>query len=200
MRPHVGAVEEVPDGEQRGQDPPERLIGGQLLHAQLQVKQRLCDLLQGATESQSTSWFYGSSAGQLLQSGLSQCVCVCVCVCVCYLLQGLVVEFEGPELQAGGQGTDGGQAEQELLRRAQRNVRIGQLSLLDLLLLLVSGGHGQDLLLSTKGGQLSPGQIYSNYICTGLLKGALCSFSEEIQAEDLNIYYINEVITFPISG
>lgn len=50
---HVGAVEEVSDGEQRRQDSPEGLIGGQLLHAQLQVKQRLCDLLQGATHSQS---------------------------------------------------------------------------------------------------------------------------------------------------
>ncbi len=74
-----------------------------------------------------------------------------VCVFVCHLLQGLVVEFEGPELQAGDQGTDGGQAEQELLRCAQGNVRIGQLSLLDLLLLLVCGGHGQDLLLRTEG-------------------------------------------------
>lgn len=53
LRSHVGAVEEVSDGEQRRQDSPEGLIGGQLLHAQLQVKQRLCDLLQGATHSQS---------------------------------------------------------------------------------------------------------------------------------------------------
>ncbi len=75
--------------------------------------------------------------------------------CVCYLLQSLVVEFEGPELQTGGQGADGGQAAQELLCRAQGDVRIGQLSLLDLLLLLLCWGHGQDFLLRKEGDQLS---------------------------------------------
>lgn len=45
--PHVGAVEEVSDGEQRRQDSPEGLIGGKLLHAELQVKQRFGYLLQG---------------------------------------------------------------------------------------------------------------------------------------------------------
>lgn len=45
--PHVGAVEEVSDGEQRRQDSPEGLIGGELLHAELQVKQRFGYLLQG---------------------------------------------------------------------------------------------------------------------------------------------------------
>ncbi len=53
FRSHIGAVEEVSDGEQRRQNPLEGLIGCQLLHAQLQVKQRFCYLLQGATQSQS---------------------------------------------------------------------------------------------------------------------------------------------------
>lgn len=82
-----------------------------------------------------------------------------------YLLQSLVVEFKGPELEAGGQGADGGQAEQELLRRAQRDVRIGQLSLLDLLLLLLCGGHGQDLLLRTEGGSAWSGSELSLTTC-----------------------------------
>lgn len=50
--PHVGAVEEVSDGEQRRQDSSEGLIGGELLHAELQVKQWFGYLLQGATQSQ----------------------------------------------------------------------------------------------------------------------------------------------------
>lgn len=73
-----------------------------------------------------------------------------ICNQLVYLLQSLVVQFEGPELKAGGQAVDGGQGEQELLCCAQREVRIGELSLLDLLLLLLCGGHGQDLLLRTE--------------------------------------------------
>lgn len=59
------------------------------------------------------------------------------CSQITNLLQNFVVEFEGPELQAGGQGIDGGQGQQELLGCSQRDVRIGQLSLLDLQLLLL---------------------------------------------------------------
>ena len=46
VRAYVGAVEEVPDGEQRGQDPPEGLVLAELVHPQLQVEQRLRDVLQ----------------------------------------------------------------------------------------------------------------------------------------------------------
>lgn len=57
---HVGAVEEVSDGEQRRQDPLEGLIEGQLLHAQLQVKEWFCDLLQRATASPTHHTTYSS--------------------------------------------------------------------------------------------------------------------------------------------
>lgn len=77
-----------------------------------------------------------------------------ICNQLVYLLQSLVVQFEGPELKAGGQAVDGGQGEQELLCCAQREVGIGELSLLDLLLLLLCGGHGQDLLLRTERGPI----------------------------------------------
>lgn len=69
---------------------------------------------------------------------------------IAHLLQHLIVQFERPELQAGGQGSDGGQGKEELLCCAQGDVRIGHLSLLDLLLLLLSGNHGHDLLLRTE--------------------------------------------------
>lgn len=78
-----------------------------------------------------------------------------ICNQLAYLLQSLVVQFEGPELKAGGQAIDGGQGEQELLCCAQREVGIGELSLLDLLLLLLCGGHGQDLLLRTERGPIA---------------------------------------------
>ena len=47
---YAGAVEEVTDGEERCQDTLERLVLGQLLHTQLQVKERFCDLLFPQTE------------------------------------------------------------------------------------------------------------------------------------------------------
>lgn len=62
------------------------------------------------------------------------------------LLQALVVEFKSPELQACREATDGGQSQQELLCCTQRHVRIGQLCLLDPLLLFLSRHHGQDFL------------------------------------------------------
>lgn len=65
---------------------------------------------------------------------------------IAHLLQGLVVELEGPELQACCEGADGGQREQELFCCAQGHVWIGQLSLLDLLLLLLSRRHCEDFL------------------------------------------------------
>lgn len=65
------------------------------------------------------------------------------------LLSGLVVHLESPELESGGELANGGQREEELLCRAQRDVRVGQLGLLDLLLLLLSGNHGEDFLEST---------------------------------------------------
>lgn len=43
---HVGAVEEVPDGQQRGQDAAEGLVFLQLVHPFLQVLQRLCYFLE----------------------------------------------------------------------------------------------------------------------------------------------------------
>lgn len=67
-----------------------------------------------------------------------------------YLLQALVVQLEGPELEPGCEVTDGREGEQELLCRAQRHIRVGQLGLLDLLLLLLSRDHGQDFLEQTK--------------------------------------------------
>lgn len=68
------------------------------------------------------------------------------------LLQGLIVEFESPELQSGDEGTNGGQAEQELLSCSQRNIRIGHLSLLHLQFLLLCGDHSQNFLLNTERG------------------------------------------------
>lgn len=63
-----------------------------------------------------------------------------------HLFRHLVVHLEGPELKAGGQLADGGQGEQELLSGTQRDVRVCQLGLLDLLLLLLGGDHGQNFL------------------------------------------------------
>lgn len=68
-----------------------------------------------------------------------------------YLLQALIVQLEGPELESGREVADGGQGEQELLRRAQGHVGVGQLGLLDLLLLLLSWDHGQDFLKQARG-------------------------------------------------
>lgn len=65
---------------------------------------------------------------------------------VLYLLQALIVQLEGPELEPGCEVTDGRQGEQELLRRAQGYIRVSQLGLLDLLLLLLGWDHGQDFL------------------------------------------------------
>ena len=62
------------------------------------------------------------------------------------LLDDLVVHLEGPELQAGRQLGDGGQREEELLCAAQGHLGVPQLGLLDPLLLLLAGGHGQDFL------------------------------------------------------
>jgi len=67
-----------------------------------------------------------------------------------YLLQALIVQLEGPELEPGREVTDGRQGEQELLRRAQGHIRVGQLGFLDLLLLLLSWDHGQDFLEQAK--------------------------------------------------
>ena len=47
---YAGAVEEVTDGEERCQDTLESLVLGQLLHTQLQVKERFCNLLFPQTE------------------------------------------------------------------------------------------------------------------------------------------------------
>lgn len=88
-----------------------------------------------------------------------------ICVFVCMkeketetdLLQDLIVEFESPELQSGGQGTNGGQAGQELLSCSQRNIGIGLMGLLDLQLLLLCGDHRQNFLLHAEGGD---GQMY----------------------------------------
>lgn len=62
------------------------------------------------------------------------------------LLCELVVHLEGPQLQASRELRDGGESEEELLGAAQRDVRVDQLSLLDPLLLLLSGDHRQDFL------------------------------------------------------
>lgn len=93
----------------------------------------------------------------LSPSHFSICVFVCMKEKETDLLQGLIVEFESPELQSGGQGTNGGQAEQELLSCSQRNIGIGRLGLLDLQLLLLCGDHSQNFLLHTEGGD---GQMY----------------------------------------
>lgn len=71
-------------------------------------------------------------------------------VCI-NLLSCLVVHLEGPELESGRQLTDGRQSEEKLLRWAQRHIRVSQLGLLDLLLLLLSGDHGQDFLRDKAG-------------------------------------------------
>lgn len=63
-----------------------------------------------------------------------------------HLFRHFVVHLEGPELKAGGELADGGQGEQELLSGTQRHVRVCQLGLLDLLLLLLGGDHGQNFL------------------------------------------------------
>ncbi len=57
------------------------------------------------------------------------------------LLNKLIVHLECPQLQAGRQLSDGGKGEKELFRAAQGNIRVDQLSLLDLLLLLLCGDH-----------------------------------------------------------
>jgi len=62
------------------------------------------------------------------------------------LLGRLVVHLEGPELESRRELADGGQREEELLCRAQRDIWAGQLGLLDLLLLLLRGNHRQDFL------------------------------------------------------
>lgn len=59
-----------------------------------------------------------------------------------YLLQALIVQLEGPQLEPCCEVTNGRQGEQELLCRAQRHIRIGQLGLLDLLFFLLSWDHG----------------------------------------------------------
>lgn len=69
------------------------------------------------------------------------------------LLRELVVHLEGPQLQASRQLRDGGESEEELLGAAQRHVRVAQLSLLDPLLLLLSGDHRQDFLQGREGGR-----------------------------------------------
>lgn len=67
-----------------------------------------------------------------------------------YLLQALIIQLEGPELEPGCEVADGRQGKQKLLCRAQGHIRVGQLGLLDLLLLLPSRDHGQDFLEQVK--------------------------------------------------
>ena len=62
------------------------------------------------------------------------------------LLNKLIVHLECPQLQASRQLCDGGEGEKELLSAAQGNIRVDQLSLLDLLLLLLCGDHCQNFL------------------------------------------------------
>lgn len=45
--PHLGAIQEVAHGQQRGQDALEGVISGQLLHAHFQIKEWLCNFLDG---------------------------------------------------------------------------------------------------------------------------------------------------------
>lgn len=71
-------------------------------------------------------------------------------VCI-NLLSCLVVHLEGPELESGRELADRRQSEEKLLRWAQRHIRVGQLGLLDLLLLLLGGDHGQDFLRDKAG-------------------------------------------------
>lgn len=56
---HVAAVEEVADGEQRGQDVAQRLVLLQLLHALFQVLQRLRHLLRRPDDAGTCFWEAG---------------------------------------------------------------------------------------------------------------------------------------------
>lgn len=53
--PHLGTIQEVAHRQQSGQDALECVISGQLLHAYLQIKERLCDLL-GEGEAGEIPW------------------------------------------------------------------------------------------------------------------------------------------------
>lgn len=54
--PHLGAIQEVAHGQQRGQDALEGVISGQLLHAHLQIKEWLCNLLVEERDAGETPW------------------------------------------------------------------------------------------------------------------------------------------------
>lgn len=59
-----------------------------------------------------------------------------------YLFCGFIVHLERPEVEPRWELADGGEREEELLRAAQRCLGVGQLGLLDFLLLLFRGDHG----------------------------------------------------------
>ena len=64
------------------------------------------------------------------------------CLPSAYLFCRFIIHFECPEVEPSRELTDGGEREEELLCAAQWRLGVGQLSLLDLLLLFFSGDHG----------------------------------------------------------